>query len=323
MGAVTDEPKASLPPSCLRLWPPVGDQEEPAGPGPGPCVFLGATLGFQRCGFSPPCHLSLPLVPLRALWPGVRSWPLTRGASGLWSVLRDRQAGLWPGSSSRPTAVLRRLDWGSFEDHASGLGLVRSGEPSDVHLAVSRGGCQGRSPTLKPCGAEYVRPPGVAWSGWEIQARVLVGAAAATLWSRVLRSPLRVGGRGESAVHTGVHARVPPADRRLRGPMDQGPRSRSSQPPPLETAVVTAGGAGPGLQSRVRGRACAAAWGGRCCGDGLLWAPGQGRGGGGVGGHSLRTPGLRADPSEFLLRKHQVRRNALLTRISASFGLSV
>lgn len=76
------------------------------------------------------------------------------------------------------------LAWGSFEDCASGLGLVKSGEPSDVHLAVSRGGYQGRSPALKPCGAEYLRLPGVAWSWWEIQGRVLVSAAAATLWEQ-------------------------------------------------------------------------------------------------------------------------------------------
>ena len=143
--------------------------------------------------FSASCHLSLPRPSRRPRGP-VRGHGPDWERLALRSVLCDRQAGLWPGSSSRPTAVLRRLDWGSFEDHASGLGLVKSGEPSDVHLAVSRGGCQGRSPTLKPCGAQYVRPRGVAWGGWEIQARVLVGAAAATLWSRVLRSPLRVGG---------------------------------------------------------------------------------------------------------------------------------
>ena len=94
------------------------------------------------------------------------------------------------GQAAPPAPLLRSgvqalpLAWGSFEDHASGLGLVKSSEPLDVHLAVSRGGYQGRSPALKPCGAEYLRLPGVAWSWWEIQGGVLLSAAAAMFWEQ-------------------------------------------------------------------------------------------------------------------------------------------
>lgn len=242
----------------------------------------GAHSQISEICFSASCHLSLPLALSQAVWPGVRSRPLTEERLALWSVLCDRHAGLWPGSSSRPTAVLRRLDWGSFEDHASGLGLVKSGEPSDVHLAVSRGGCQGRSPTLKPCGAEYVRPHGVAWGGWEIQARVLVGAAATTLWSRVLRSPLRVGGWEEGAVHMG--ACVGASCRALaEWPHAPGPPLQEPTAPSLGDSRGNRRRGWPSAAGLSEGPGLRCSLGRRVLCDGLLWAPGQGRGGGGVG----------------------------------------